>query len=100
MKEIFAPTPGSSVEREPTVADVKKTIEQGLEQVESTRALLIDVAQMLDEKIPHNDVLYENKTIPFHVIRNVQLSRIDELDTREAELHALRTELDQLDAAA
>ena len=72
---------------------MRKQIEYSLEQIEQTRAVLIDVAQRLDENIPHNDVVEENKTTPFHMIRNIQLSYIDELDTHQKNL---RADLDEL----
>lgn len=64
--------------------------ERALESLEEARGIWIDNVQLLDEKIPHNDVIEEGdgKTIVFNVVRNAWLANLMELEELEQELRS------------
>jgi hypothetical protein len=76
--------------------DVDSLIEQNersLEQLEAARSLWIGNLQALESKIPHDDVLEDDKTQSFHVWRNAWAGRLMELDALQEELEQAREQL-------
>lgn len=95
----FGPIDASHVDRmmeggfEGDVEELSRKNERSLEQLEAVRSLWIGNLQALDEKIPHNDVLEDDKTQSFHVWRSAWAGRLMELDSLEEELKQAREQL-------
>lgn len=77
--------------------DVEKLLEQNersLEQLEAARSLWIGNLQTLESKIPHDDVLEDDKTQSFHVWRSAWAGKMMELDSLQEELEQAREQLE------
>jgi hypothetical protein len=92
MHEVFAPAPERSHEAL-EVAEAERIVEDGLRFVGPVRAELISNVETLEAKIPHDDVILDDKTYSFHVLRNAWLAKIDRLDVLERELLEQKAEL-------
>jgi hypothetical protein len=60
-----------------------------LQSIESVRTLWVGNLEELETKIPHNDIVLEQKTYSFHVVRNAWLAHLNELDQLEREIRHL-----------
>ena len=79
-EQFHAPTPEKSEHGE-----ARKEFLKGLEKIETARQLWIQNIQILDEKIPHDDIMVDNMTLSYNVYRNAMVAHLDKLEHDEQE---------------
>lgn len=62
-----------------SVAALTERNERMLEVAEAARQYWTEALALLEEGVPHDDVVVEQKTLSFHVMRNTYLANINEL---------------------
>lgn len=79
MKESM-PSRASAPERSAeTLTALWERSERMLQSAETARQYWTEALALLEEGVPHDDFVVDQKTISFHVIRNTYLSHINEL---------------------
>lgn len=67
-----------------------------LEKVEATRATFVANIEILDEKIPHNDILQDTVSLSYNVARNSFMAQLNDLDDLQHSLELHQQELETL----
>ncbi len=79
MKESMPSRASAREQVAESVASLLEKNERMLEVAEAARQYWTEALALLEEGVPHDDVVVEQKTLSFHVIRNTYLSHINEL---------------------
>ncbi|MBI5654836.1 hypothetical protein HZC53_04260 [Candidatus Uhrbacteria bacterium] len=79
---------------EAKVQELREHNERSMERLEETEALWIADLEQLEAKIPHDDVLVDDRTLSFDVLRNAWRAKLMELETLREELEQAREQLD------
>lgn len=79
---------------EKVAAELMEHNERSLERLEETEALWIADLEALEAKIPHDDVLVDDRTLSFDVLRNAWRAKLMELEAIREELEQAREQLD------
>ncbi|MFA5186122.1 MAG: hypothetical protein WC551_06550 [Patescibacteria group bacterium] len=79
---------------EAKVETLREKNERSLEQLEATETLWIANLETLESKVPHDDVLVDDRTYSFDVLRNAWRAKLMELEGLREELEQAREQID------
>ncbi|MDQ7815308.1 MAG: hypothetical protein RDU25_05925 [Patescibacteria group bacterium] len=102
MKEQM-PTSGKEMSPQDEMkllVEMKRRNEERLNEVAEKQAVWAGNVQTLDEKVPHDDVIQDDRTLSYSVLRNHWMSMIAEGDVLLVRLRKLQETLDEEIAAA
>ena len=95
MKEFFShPHFGERPSEDVGIPDNRVEQLQLLERIEEARATWIGALETLSQKVPHDDVILDNRTLAYDVLRNSWFANLMEL----ADLEEMIRERMSLDA--
>lgn len=80
--------------------EMKRRSEERLNEVAEMQAIWAGNVQILDEKVPHDDVIQDDRTLSYSVLRNHWMSMIAEGDVILTGSHKLQETVDEEIAAA
>jgi len=83
-------------EYEKTVLGMLEKNTRSFENLEGAAALWISNLGQLEDRVPHNDVIEDNKTQSYHVLKNAWTAKLMELSELRDELESEKTELGNL----
>lgn len=99
MSEKFLSRAENAVEAPNEKERAQKLLEmtkKDLETLEATRATFVANIGILDEKIPHDDILQDTVSLSYNVARNSLLAQLDDLDDLQHSLELHQQKLETL----